>query len=323
MKYALLMTFSLLLFGCKVEVEKSARTEVASLELNANQIGLDTDENNPESVIQFTEELERKQAENPDEIFEVVPLQKKSSNLILSGLKDDHLYKAKNFYILIGLGSRQKDEVIQKTDWEALYSIMNYLSSRNFRVMINVQATTEHLKAAVSDENTSVILWSSHGNKEAFYDYNGNAVPKDIFKNKSKNFYQFILSSCEGKIALSKYQFSGIKTWAWEGMTNSNQLKRFLLSDKWSALDGALLSPAKNNISCSTSGKKFSMIHAQTRSELYGQSFETLEECKEKVQAIKGKFICGDGPEGIKRINLADFSLSVEEYYSLKACQAN
>ena len=69
--------------------------------------------------------------------------------MILSGLKDDHLYKNKNFYIFIGLGSTEKDQTIQKTDWDAIYYIMNYVSKLKFRVMINVQATSEHLLSLI------------------------------------------------------------------------------------------------------------------------------------------------------------------------------
>ncbi|AUN98044.1 hypothetical protein C0V70_07965 [Bacteriovorax stolpii] len=321
MKHALMIALVLLFSACKIETQKSTPTESASQALTDNQIALEADVNNSEEIARFKEELERKQAENPDQIFEVVSKEVSSGSVILSGLKDDHLYKNKNFYIFIGLGSTENDQTIQKTDWDAIYYIMNYVTKLKFRVMINVQATSEHLKLAASDEETSVILWSSHGNKKAFYDFDGKAVPYDVFKGKSKNFYQLILSSCEGRIALNNnYAIDGLKTWAWSGLTNSTELKQFLVSDKWSAQDGAILSTPKNNVTCTASGSKYALMKASTRSEYYGYNFDSLNDCNARIQTMKNNKICSRGDEGIRKVDINTLTLSNEEYATFEEC---
>ncbi len=243
MKYAFLVLLLALTTACKVESTKTSvsSTSESSTILSENQISISSTNISSYEVEQFAEEIQRRQAENPDQIFEVVSKKSQSSSgVIVSALKDGHLYKNKNFYIFIGLGASEKDKSIQKTDWDAIYAIMNYVAEKKFRVMINVQATAEHLKLAAEDSETSIILWSSHGNKKAFYDHNGQPVPYDVFKNKSKSLYQFILSSCEGRIALNdNYAYdNSLKTWAWEGLTTSTDLRKFLVSDAWDAMDG-------------------------------------------------------------------------------------
>ena len=195
---------------------------------------------NESDVARFKADIEARQAQNPNTFFEV---QHASDKLISSlktvAAKDDVLYPNKNFYIFIGLGPNAKDEEIRRLDWGAIYAIMNYLATQKFRVLINVNATVEHLKLAAQDSNTSIILWSSHGNQEGFYDYNNQKVPYDIFKNKSSSLYQFILSACYGRIALTNhYEIKDMETWAWAGLTTSLQLKSFLVSDQWNAYQG-------------------------------------------------------------------------------------
>lgn len=322
MKHVLMIALVLLFSACKIENQKSSQNSVEIKTLDETQIALESDVNNSEAIVRFKEELEQRQAQNPDQIFEVVPSIKTSGNVILSNLSDDKLYPSKNFYIFIGLGSTSKDESIQKTDWDAIYYIMNYLSKLKFRVLINVQATSEHLKLAAADEDTAVVLWSSHGNKKAFYDYNGQPVPYDVFKTKGKNMYQLILSSCEGRIALdNNYSTAGLKTWAWSGLTNSTELKQFMVSDKWSAFDGATLAVPKNNTTCTANGNKFRLMQASTRLDIYGYDFETVENCQQRLQTIKNNSICSKGEQGIKKINLATLKTSDESYSSMEECQ--
>lgn len=325
MKPVLLLSLVLLFSACKIETQKTnTNTPVSTtLELNDGQIALETDSNNSEDIARFREEIIDRQQRSPETVFEVVPTQAKSGNVILSGLKDNHLYKSKNFYIFIGLGNTAKDEGIQKTDWDAIYYIMNYVSKLKYRVMINVQATSEHLKLASEDEETSVILWSSHGNKKGFYDYNGERVPYDIFKTKSKSFYQLVLSSCEGRIALDdNYNTKGLKTWAWEGLTNSTELKDFLVSDKWSIKDGSALSAVRSNAACTSSGNKFQIMNATTLLELYGYTYEDLASCEKRLQTIKNNTVCSKGDKGIRKVNTITLEISENSYASMEECIA-
>lgn len=325
MKRVFLISLLAIVFSaCKMEVQKKSETTIsANTQLSESQITLHLDASNSEEVLRLKEEIEEKQARSPEQIFEVIPVRQSTGEILVSGLKDNHLYKSKNFYIFIGLGNSNKDEAIQKTDWDALYAIMNYLAKKSFRVMINVQATAEHLRLASEDSETSIILWSSHGNKKAFYDYNGEPVPYDIFKNRSKNFYQFILSSCEGRIALDdNYNYGGLITYAWPGLTNSSELRSFLVSDKWSADIGNTLVTPKNDITCTVAknGKGYALMKSSNRRFLYGDTFEKLESCKSSLAAIKNGTICSRGDEGVKKVNVGTLSVSNESYSSLEEC---
>lgn len=318
MKTSLMAVLMLLLVACKPEVQ-SAKIST----LGENQIAISGSMTSSSEVLEFAREIERRQEQDPDKIFEIVKSEKSSatSGTILSHLNDDHLYTNKNFYIFIALGKGDKNTGIQKTDWDAVYYIMSYVSNLKYRVLINVNATSEHLRLASEDKDTAVILWSSHGNPQGFYDYNGDKVPYDVFKNKSKSFYQLILSSCNGRLALDKfYDTSGLRTWAWEGLTTSNDLKSFLLSDTWSIEDGKSLVKPVNGITCSKTGKGIVMIQDSTLFELYGHSFENVDACKARINTIKSGSVCSAGEKGIRKVNTATLELSSAVYESMSDC---
>jgi hypothetical protein len=283
MKASLLAVLMIFLVACKSETPPAKINT-----LNDNQIVISGNMLNSTGVQEFAREIERRQKENPDKIFEVVKNDKSlsTSKIILSHFTDDVLYPNKNFYIFIGLGSGSKNEGIQKTDWDAIYYIMNYAAGLQYRVLINVNATTEHLRIASEDDDTAVILWSSHGNTDGFYDYNGEMVPYDVFHNKSKNFYQLVLSSCEGRIALNNhYETPGLVTWAWEGLTTSEDMKKFLVSDAWSIEDGKILSTPVDGITCTASGKNFSLMNVEDHFKIGSPKYTSLKECNEALKS--------------------------------------
>lgn len=323
MKHSILVVLMILLSACKVQVDegKKSETSVATV-LTSTQIGVTTENVSMVEVNNFQQEIESRQAANPDQIFEVVNTDSKTAGTVkLSSLKDDVLYTNKNFYILIALGKEQKDLTIAKTDWDAIYYIMGYLSSLNYRVMINVQATTQHLKLASQDPDTSVILWSSHGNKQGFYDYNGAKVPYDIFKDKSSNFYQLLLSSCEGRIALNNhYNTYGLRTYAWEGLTDSTELKNFIVSDKWSAKEGLSLLTPKVGLTCTETGKNYALMQVPSRKLLHGYKFENLQGCKERLDTLKNGQICNKDENGFRRINALNLNVADAAYPDLESC---
>jgi hypothetical protein len=320
MKYLTLFIVMILINACKVETQTNTVSNANKVALQEDQIVIGTDNLSSEEMINFADELEQRQNENPDKFFEIVAGPAQSGSAILSRLSDDHLYPKQNFYILIGLGQKGRDFIIQKADFEAIYNIMGYLADKQFRVLINVHATAEHLKIAVEDSQTSVILWSSHGNTNGFYDYNKDKVPYDIFKNKHKNFYQFILSSCEGQIALNDfYRPTAIKTWAWEKFTDSVQLKTLLLSDAWSADYGRALVSSVSGISCTANGKKFVLMQEKTRIDLYGEPFAKLSDCTERVNSIKKNNVCLKGKEGVFSYNVHTL-VRGQSYNNLEDC---
>lgn len=323
MKHTFLVVLLVLMTACKVQVDESSKVHIeGSTTLTSTQVGVTTQNVSMVEVNKFQEEIEARQAANPDQIFEVVNTDSKTEGSVkLSALKDDVLYPNKNFYILIGLGPTDKDNTILKTDWEAIYSVMGYLSKLKYRVMINVQATAQHLKLASQDPDTAVVLWSSHGNKQGFYDYNGVKVPYDIFKDKSPNFYQLILSSCEGRIALdNNYNIYGLSTFAWEGLTNSTELRSFIVSNEWSAQDGKALVTPKVGVTCTEVGNQVALIQASSRKKLYGYKFENLEACKQRLDTMKNGQICTKDQYGYRKISALNLSVAEGAYSSLESC---
>ena len=312
----LMIPFFVMFFSsCRAKVEVQTTKGVT---LSNNQIGISANASSTQ-VQSFVRELEAKQALDPSQVFEVVSLN--NSAIKKNALSDDHLYPNKNFYIFLALGDSSKDRTIQKADWDAIYYIMNYVAGLNFRVMINAKATSEHLRYAAADKETSVILWSSHGNKQGFYDSNGEKVPYDVFDNKSPNFYQFILSSCEGRIALDNhYNISGLRTYSWSGLTNSSELKSFIISDAWSIEEGKNLVAPVAGLTCTMKGNQIFLMNVETRIFTYGYHFENLSECSDRLATIKDDQICRLGEDGMKKVNTYTLEVSEETFSDLNEC---
>ncbi|MBA2404986.1 MAG: hypothetical protein H0V66_09465 [Bdellovibrionales bacterium] len=152
----------------------------------------------------------------------------------------DANYKNGDFVILWGVGSSTTDQTITETEYKGLWRVMNYLSQKDFRVILNVRSTSTDLADAFASKTASVVVFSAHGNQTAFYDFNHIPVPKDIFTKRSANVYQFILSACYGSIALkANYVVPGdLKVYSWGDLTNSTELLDFLVSANWTGLEG-------------------------------------------------------------------------------------
>lgn len=145
-----------------------------------------------------------------------------------------------DFVILWGIGSSAANQTMTETEYKNMWRLMNYLASKDFRVVMNVRSTGEDLKEAAKSNTTSVILFSAHGSTESFFDYNGAAVPYDVFTEKAPNVYQFILSACYGRVALDKNYVipKDLYTLSWSGLTNSTEMIEYLVSEKWTGYEG-------------------------------------------------------------------------------------
>lgn len=148
-------------------------------------------------------------------------------------------YMSGDFVILWGVGSNSTDQQITMEEYKGLWRVMNYLSQKNFRVIMNVQSTSTDLSEALRSSTSSVVLFSSHGNTDAFYDFEAKMVPYNIFSKLGPNLYQFILSSCYGKIALRNYNVpEELHTISWSGLTTPTELLDYLVSDYWTGFEG-------------------------------------------------------------------------------------
>lgn len=144
-----------------------------------------------------------------------------------------------DFVILWGVGSESKDQGITEAEYKGMWRMMNYLSSKKFRVVMNTKALSADLAEALASKTSSVVVYSSHGNERRFYDFDHDPIPTDIFKNRSSNVYQFVLSACYGSYALRNYNVPrDLYVYSWPDLTNPEELLNFLVSDEYSALTG-------------------------------------------------------------------------------------
>ncbi len=147
-------------------------------------------------------------------------------------------YPAGDFAILWGLGSNESDTNMAKDEYTRLWRIMGYLSGKGFRVIMNVRADAGDVKEAVETEGTSVVLYSGHGNTSGFYDYNKARVGYDLFVNKAKSVYQFIVAACYGTESKPNYNPpADLVMFTWSGLTNSTDLENFVMGS-WSGMEG-------------------------------------------------------------------------------------
>lgn len=147
-------------------------------------------------------------------------------------------YPAGDFAILWGIGSSEADTAMAKDEYTRLWRIMGYLSAKGFRVIMNVRADVADVKEAVETEGTSVVLFSGHGNTSGFYDFNRVRVGYDLFVNKAKSLYQFIVSACYGSESKANYNPpADMLMFTWSGLTNSTDLENFVMGD-WTGMEG-------------------------------------------------------------------------------------
>jgi hypothetical protein len=147
-------------------------------------------------------------------------------------------YPAGDFAILWGIGSSEADTAMAKDEYTRLWRIMGYLSAKGFRVIMNVRADAGDVKEAVETEGTSVVLYSGHGNTSGFYDYNKVRVGYDLFVNKAKSVYQFIVAACYGRESRVNYNPpADLMMFTWSGLTNSTDLENFVMGS-WTGMEG-------------------------------------------------------------------------------------
>lgn len=168
---------------------------------------------------------------------------KSSQSLLEDGMiafiKDQKsAYPRGDFALLWGLGSVESDQQMTRNEYMTMWKIMNYLSDKGFRVVMNTKTLEKHVREALETEGVSVVLYSGHGNQTGFYDFNKTRISYDIFTNKARSVYQFILAACYGTEARSKYSPPlDMIMYTWSGLTTSSDLERFIMGS-WSGLEG-------------------------------------------------------------------------------------
>ncbi len=169
---------------------------------------------------------------------------KSSHTLLAEGsiafVKDQksNAYPRGDFALLWGLGSVESDQQMTRNEYTTMWRIMNYLSDMGFRVVMNTKTLEKHVIEAVETEGVSVILYSGHGNQTGFYDFAKKRISYDIFQNKARSVYQFILAACYGTEARNLYNApQDLMLFTWSGLTTSADLESFIMGN-WSGLEG-------------------------------------------------------------------------------------
>ena len=211
----------------------------------------------------------------------------------------EETYPAGDYSILVGVGP---DDPITALDYATIYKIMNYLSGSGFRVLLNLRAESKHLREAVESDSTSAILWSSHGWKGGFSDYKNTAVPTDIFKNPGKNLYQMVVAPCYGRYSIDKnFEVpSHIRVWAWDGLVyHPTNVEEFLLSKRWSALDGKRVSDTVDGTYCRYGEYgEFDLVREKSHKVIWGARFTKIAACVDRIQTMNEGFTCRRDPDG-------------------------
>ena len=158
-------------------------------------------------------------------------------------------YPRGDFYYLIGnLSRKQTDQEIDN-----FASVSRWLANQNYRTILNTNAGTIDIREAAMNPNTVAIIWSSHANKKSGSILStGGSIPSDAFtKNKAPSLKLVIFSNCWGDIVHKKYDgaFSSIY---WNGTTDSEDLRKYLFSDRFDKAVIEASKDASNKLKCNT-----------------------------------------------------------------------
>ena len=144
----------------------------------------------------------------------------------------DKAYPRGDAYFLIG----NLEKSTSYAEYAQFATIARWLSKNGFRPITNPAATITDLEEAVQNERTSLIIWSSHGNSSGIIkDTNQKVIPNDTFlKNAGPRLSHVVISSCHGDCIVKNYSLPKGGRWTyWNGITNSNALSNYLISDKF------------------------------------------------------------------------------------------
>lgn len=142
---------------------------------------------------------------------------------------NDLVYPNGDLYYLLGA----KDDWGKK-EWNYFYSFSKWAVARGFRTILIPRTTVAHARAAVQDDNTTVIIWSSHGASSGrIYDYESKPLPYDTFsKDRGERFVRLVLNNCYSSTSVQYYDVPQFTT-SWKGLTNSGDMIDYLNSNRF------------------------------------------------------------------------------------------
>lgn len=226
----------------------------------------------------------------------------------------DDSTSAGDFIVLIGTNFSNADQTIRKGDYDDIYSTVTRLSWLKFRTTINLVASVSDLRSALKNDRPTIIMWTSHGNKEYFYDFNQIQIPHSVFKNTSPKIYQFILTACDGFTALQNgYKKSipptlSVRGWA-RLVYHPGDVKTLLTSDDWNPYDNHPGPLINNGMVCKKTGDAYAVFSARTGAMMPNSVQNTFENCMYTLANSDKDYICAgrEGKAAIYNHRLKDF----------------
>lgn len=164
-----------------------------------------------------------------------VSVVRSGNSIVIARLSGRSAYsEAYKYGDVVFLTGHLEDDWTQQ-EWTRYYGVAKWLVQNGFRVVMNPVAMPKDIKAAVQDDSTKVIIWSSHGSESGgIYDSAKNLVPEDAFLAAGRNFKQLIVSSCYSDVMAERYKFpQGLSVVHWTGTTGSDELFDYLTSKRW------------------------------------------------------------------------------------------
>ncbi len=232
--------------------------------------------------------------------------------LLIKASYGNETYVAGDFFVLIGTNFAGNDEIIRKGDYDDIYAVAKRMAWLKFRVTINLVASIDDLKIALANNRPTIIVWTSHGNQQSFYDFNQVPVPSTIFKDASPSVYQFHLASCEGYQAIQNKYLPHIpktmKHWAWQTLTyHPGTLKPHFDQEIWNPFINYPGTFTNKGLSCQKQEERF-VIYDGIKKALVGDfSYDKAETCNYVVANASDKLVCnkkGEKWEIYQRKNL-------------------
>lgn len=215
-------------------------------------------------------------------------------------------YPGGDFIALIGMPeiANAGDEGIRHDDYKLLYNTIKRLTNLRFRIQINLRATVRDLRAALRNDRPTILYWTSHGNKQGFFDSQSILVPYNVFEKTSSNIYQLILTSCDGRQALDEnYKIpKSLYSWAWSSAVYRENVNEFINSNSWSPFINRPGPVTQLGLKCVELEDKKAAIYLSSGAILEGWIFTNLENCFRRLLSANQNFICnqfGDGDYGI------------------------
>lgn len=218
-------------------------------------IKIDPKENNKERIDQAAQHIMETVYSRPDVhrfVFESSEALKQKSKIIETSEEDlerypqlrqqavaaSAIYKKAypngDFYFLIG----NLEDQWSKDDYTRFYTVAKWLSKHGFRTILNVTAFIPDLQEAISNPQTTAMVWNSHGASDGgFSDANGERVPTDLFTaHINKNLRYILFGNCWGLNAETKYNLKKLPKLTvvgWDRTVDSNDLFGYLISERF------------------------------------------------------------------------------------------